>query len=89
MRIPIFNFTGQNVGNVDTTKHVFILESGRGEEIGKEVVLSLSDKYGNSIIRRVAWEDMRSFIEYFPNASPARFPALIILQSTGYIRSPW
>ena len=71
------------------TKHVFILESSRGEEFGNEVILSLNDKYDNSNIRRVAWVDMRSFIEYFPNSSPTQFPAVVVLQSTGYIRSPW
>jgi hypothetical protein len=65
------------------------LESSRGEEIGKEVILSLSDKYGNSNIRRVAWMDIRSFIEYFPGSSPTKFPAVVVFQSTGYIRLPW
>ena len=74
---------------VDPTKHVFIFESSTDNAIGKEVILELSSKYQPSTIRRVKWADARIFIERFPQARLTQFPAVIILQATGYMQSPW
>ena len=65
------------------------MESRSSATIGKEAIFQLSDKYQTSNIRRVTWADMRFFIESFPNARPVRFPAVIVLQKTGYAGSPW
>ena len=69
--------------------NVFILESRTADTIGKTILFELSSKYGNSTMRRVAWNDMGSFIESFPNALPPKFPAVVILRQSGYVRSPW
>ena len=69
--------------------NVFILESKTADTIGKTILLELSGKYRNSTMRRVAWNDMGSFIESFPNALPPKFPAVVILRQSGYVRSPW
>ena len=81
--------SGQGANRVDTTKHVFIFESSIDDTIGKEVVLQLSRKYKNSVIRRVKWADAGIFMEFFPNAVPTQQPAVVVLQATGYLRSPW
>ena len=69
--------------------NVFILESKTADTIGKTILFELSGKYRNSTMRRVAWNDMGAFIESFPNALPPKFPAVVILRQSGYVRSPW
>ena len=69
--------------------NIFILESKTADTIGNTILFELSGKYGNSTMRRVAWNDMGSFIESFPNALPPKFPAVVVLRQSGYVRSPW
>ena len=68
---------------------MFVFEPSDEDTIGNEVILKLSNKYKPSVIRRVKWAEAGIFIEFFPQAVPTQFPALLILQATGLVRSPW
>ena len=86
---PMFFFIKAQNNREGKFANVFILESRTADTIGKMILFELSGKYGNSTMRRVAWNDMGSFIESFPNALPPKFPAVVILRQSGYVRSPW
>ena len=88
-QIKLFCIQGQDASSIDTRKQVFIFESNGDDSIGKEVILQLSNKYKSSVIRRVKWNEVGMFIEFFPQAVPTRFPAIVILEATGIARSPW